>query len=112
MPFRISVSHFFTHLSNNSQLTYIHTDHNLLHHHIDSDTTNMPIPNFQSQSSDKTTTANTPSSAKTTETQTGSGAGANTGAGVTREKTAAELEADRLYEEAMEEEYAKRDGGA
>jgi hypothetical protein len=36
----------------------------------------------------------------------------NTGAGTTREKTAAEIEADRLYEEAMEEEYAKREGGA
>lgn len=40
------------------------------------------------------------------------GAGANTGAGTTRPKTEAELEADRLYEEAMEEEYAKRDGGS
>ncbi|KAL0934239.1 uncharacterized protein CTRU02_211038 [Colletotrichum truncatum] len=40
------------------------------------------------------------------------GAGVNTGAGNTRPKTEAELEADRLYEEAMEEEYAKRDGGS
>ncbi|GAW21937.1 hypothetical protein ANO14919_114640 [Xylariales sp. No.14919] len=40
------------------------------------------------------------------------GAGVNTGAGTTREKTEAELEADRLYDEAIEEEYAKRDGGA
>ncbi|KAI1867295.1 hypothetical protein JX265_000868 [Neoarthrinium moseri] len=40
------------------------------------------------------------------------GAGVNTGAGVTREKTEAEKEADRQYEEAMEEEYAKREGGA
>jgi hypothetical protein len=40
------------------------------------------------------------------------GAGADTGAGVTREKTEAELEADRMYEEAIEEEYAKREGGA
>ncbi|KAI1124248.1 hypothetical protein F5Y10DRAFT_249960 [Nemania abortiva] len=40
------------------------------------------------------------------------GAGVNTGAGITREKTEAEIEADRLYEEAMEEEYAKREGGA
>lgn len=40
------------------------------------------------------------------------GAGVNTGAGVTRPKTEAELEADRLYEEAMEDEYAKRDGGS
>lgn len=40
------------------------------------------------------------------------GAGANTGAGIARPKTEAELEADRLYEEAMEDEYAKREGGA
>ncbi|KAK8116072.1 hypothetical protein PG984_012574 [Apiospora sp. TS-2023a] len=40
------------------------------------------------------------------------GAGVNTGAGTTREKTEAELQADRDYEERMEEEYAKRDGGA
>jgi hypothetical protein len=36
----------------------------------------------------------------------------DTGAGITREKTEAEKEADRKYEEAMEEEYAKREGGA
>ncbi|KAK3316108.1 hypothetical protein B0H66DRAFT_604420 [Apodospora peruviana] len=35
------------------------------------------------------------------------GAGVNTGGGSTRPKTEAELEADRLYEERMEEEYAK-----
>ena len=29
-----------------------------------------------------------------------------------RPRTEAQLEADRLYEEAMEEEYAKREGGA
>lgn len=40
------------------------------------------------------------------------GAGVDMGAGTTREKTEAELEADRLYEERMEEEYAKREGGA
>ncbi|KAI1265323.1 hypothetical protein F5Y18DRAFT_426923 [Xylariaceae sp. FL1019] len=40
------------------------------------------------------------------------GAGVDTGAGTTRQKTEAELEADRRYEEAMEEEYAKREGGA
>ncbi|KAJ4393312.1 hypothetical protein N0V93_002520 [Gnomoniopsis smithogilvyi] len=40
------------------------------------------------------------------------GAGVNTGAGITRPKTSEEIEADRLYEEAMDEEYAKRDGGA
>lgn len=45
-------------------------------------------------------------------TSSATGAGVNTGAGTTREKTEAELEADRLYEERMEEEYAKREGGA
>jgi hypothetical protein len=44
--------------------------------------------------------------------QQATGAGVNTGAGVTREKTEAELEADRLYEERMEDEYAKREGGS
>ncbi|KAK7931431.1 hypothetical protein PG985_002143 [Apiospora marii] len=46
------------------------------------------------------------------ETSKATGAGVNTGAGTTREKTEAELQADRDYEERMEEEYAKRDGGA
>lgn len=40
------------------------------------------------------------------------GAGANTGAGLTRPKTEAELEADRLFEEEMEEQYARMEGGA
>ena len=40
------------------------------------------------------------------------GAGVNTGAGTTRPKTEQELEADRLYEEAIMEEYAKREGGS
>ncbi len=40
------------------------------------------------------------------------GAGIDTGAGTSRPKTEAEKEADRLYEESIEEEYAKREGGA
>ncbi|KAH8897014.1 hypothetical protein GQ53DRAFT_637989 [Thozetella sp. PMI_491] len=40
------------------------------------------------------------------------GAGVDTGAGITRPKTEAEKEADRQYEELIEEEYAKREGGA
>lgn len=40
------------------------------------------------------------------------GAGVDTGAGSSRDKTEVEIEADRLYEERMEEEYAKREGGA
>ena len=50
--------------------------------------------------------------AQNTASRAGAGAGADSGAGTTRPKTAAELEADRLYEERMEEEYAKREGGA
>ncbi|EFQ33497.1 hypothetical protein CGRA01v4_13608 [Colletotrichum graminicola] len=46
------------------------------------------------------------------QTEQATGAGGDTGAGTTRPKTEAELEADRLYEEAIEEEYAKRDGGS
>lgn len=80
----------------------------------------MPIPRFQPTHFQETIAAPTtnPSSTETranattgTGTATG-GAGANTGAGITREKTAQEIEADRLFEEAMEEEYAKREGGA
>lgn len=40
------------------------------------------------------------------------GAGVNTGAGTTRDKTDAERKADTQYEELMEDEYAKREGGA
>lgn len=73
------------------------------------ETTDMGLP----QASPSTTPASREDK-PTTQTQThhAIGAGANTGAGVTREKTAAEIEADRLYEERMDEEYAKRDGGA
>ncbi|WQF86197.1 hypothetical protein CDEST_11211 [Colletotrichum destructivum] len=46
------------------------------------------------------------------QTEAATGAGVNTGAGTTRSKTEAEIEADRLYEEAIEEEYARRDGGS
>lgn len=66
----------------------------------------MPIPTYSaSESNSEQQQASTPSNDAT-------GAGVNTGAGTTREKTAAEVEADRLYEERMEEEYAKREGGA
>lgn len=57
--------------------------------------TNDPQPHQQFASEDRPT-----------------GAGVDTGAGSTREKTSEEVEADKRYEEAMEEEYAKRDGGA
>lgn len=70
----------------------------------------MPIPNFQPQHAE-TQPTDQQQQQNPTETQP-TGAGINTGAGTTREKTAEELEADRLYEEAMEDEYAKREGGA
>lgn len=68
---------------------------------------------------DTTKTQNPPAGDRTTASgqdkpaeSSPTGAGVNTGAGTTRPKTAAELEADRMYEERMEEEYAKRDGGS
>ncbi|RGP75638.1 hypothetical protein FLONG3_5615 [Fusarium longipes] len=72
----------------------------------------MGLPAFSESTS--TTSSQTPQQQHEQSSSTGvaTGAGANTGAGVTRPKTEAELEADRLYEEAMEEEYAKRDGGS
>ncbi|ROW08398.1 hypothetical protein VMCG_03338 [Cytospora schulzeri] len=76
----------------------------------------MPIPNYKSSSGTDEPQAQTQTQTQThqfTEDQERpTGAGVNTGAGSTREKTADELEADRLYEEAMEEEYAKREGGS
>ncbi|KAM0426668.1 hypothetical protein ACHAPT_007984 [Fusarium lateritium] len=69
----------------------------------------MGLPTF----SELTAKDQTPQQQQQTQTEpVATGAGANTGAGVTRPKTEEELEADRLYEEAMEEEYAKREGGS
>lgn len=65
----------------------------------------MPIPNFHPTPAEVVEPTNEIA-------QQPSGAGVNTGAGMTRPKTQEELEADRLYEERMEEEYAKREGGA
>lgn len=84
----------------------------------------MPIPNFkpssggsgepqvQDQVQDQTQPAQQQVVAEEDQGRRPVGAGVNTGAGSTRDKTAGEIEADRLYEEAMEEEYAKRDGGS
>lgn len=72
----------------------------------------MPIPNYQPRADETASLTNIqqpdtlPSEGRPT------GAGVNTGAGTTRPKTTEELEADMLYEEAMEEEYAKREGGS
>ncbi|WYZ35600.1 hypothetical protein EsH8_X_000247 [Colletotrichum jinshuiense] len=69
----------------------------------------LGVPNVPE---DEPTQSQTPLPAQGQQTGQATGAGVNTGAGTTRPKTEAELEADRLYEEAMEEEYAKRDGGS
>ncbi len=76
-----------------------------------SGTYHMPAKGPQHQADEKLTTAGA-SSHEEPRNDVPRGAGANTGAGVTRPKTEAEIEADRRYEEAMEEEYAKREGGA
>lgn len=68
----------------------------------------MGLPTF----SESTTTKDQTPQQETQTEQVATGAGANTGAGVTRPKTEEEKEADRLYEEALEEEYAKREGGS
>ena len=70
----------------------------------------MPIPTYNVNDN----SAGQPVAETTNQSQNAAatGAGVNTGAGTTRPKTAAELEADRLYEEQMEEEYAKREGGS
>jgi len=81
----------------------------------------MPIPTStkssseqqqQQQQQDTTTTSTTQQQHVGNPSAAATGAGVDTGAGITRDKTQAELDADRLYEEAMEDEYAKRDGGA
>jgi len=88
-------------------LTFVpHTNHTLENSRISKST--MPIPTYNT-----TDAAQEAKIAETSSTaQEATGAGVNTGAGTTREKTEAEREADRLYEERMEEEYAKREGGA
>lgn len=71
----------------------------------------MGLPTYSEATTSTTTSSQTPQQEQNS-TGVATGAGANTGAGVTRPKTEEENEADRLYEEAMEEEYAKRDGGS
>lgn len=74
----------------------------------------MPIPNFKPSSGPDEAQTQTQTQHQQVAEDQGrpTGAGVNTGAGLTREKTAEEVEADRLYEEAMEDEYAKREGGS
>lgn len=73
----------------------------------------MGLPAYNASSTEDKSSTQTQQSEQLQQTpEQATGAGANTGAGVTREKTEQEKEADRLYEERMEEEYAKRDGGS
>ncbi|KAJ4420272.1 hypothetical protein N0V82_004483 [Gnomoniopsis sp. IMI 355080] len=71
----------------------------------------MPLLHSQPKATDAVASSDAQqASQQPTEAQP-TGAGVNTGAGITRSKSSEEIEADRLYEEAMEEEYAKRNGG-
>ena len=66
----------------------------------------VPIPTSEDKSQTSTTsaTANTGHEVQNSSNQSV--------ASTTQQKTKEELEADRLYEERIEEEYAKREGGA
>lgn len=72
----------------------------------------MPIPSFKPSSGTDEAQTQTQHQQVAGDQGRPTGAGVNTGAGSTREKTADEVEADRLYEEAMEDEYAKREGAS
>ncbi|KAJ3577359.1 hypothetical protein NPX13_g3206 [Xylaria arbuscula] len=114
-------------LHNTQQQNLIHLSHDHHQHnnfnkhpiitpifHLIRSTFTMPFLGSDApSSSDPITDSSVSQQAQTGDSSsTATGAGVNTGAGTTREKTEAEIEADRLYEEAIEEEYAKRDGGA
>jgi arylamine N-acetyltransferase len=75
--------------------------------HTSQTTTKMPVP-MHSVSSEKSTS--TPVTAQTSNTGNTSTTSAASATHV--EKTEQEKEMERLYEERMEEEYAKREGGA
>lgn len=72
----------------------------------------MPFINSQPNATDAAASSTTHRAAQHLAEDRPTGAGVDTGAGTTRSKTSEEVEADRLYEEAMEDEYAKREGGA
>ncbi|KAL5372107.1 hypothetical protein DPSP01_013753 [Paraphaeosphaeria sporulosa] len=76
-----------------------------LHRHNDMP---VPLPSTNDKSSDKST-----SSVSSQTTQDVEKSSTQSVASATHtEKTEAEMQAERLYEERMEEEYAKREGGA
>lgn len=102
----IPFSHFFSHQSRNIK--------RLLQSLIASVTLHIEMQEPQALGPRQTARSHSGGAARSegSTAQKPTGAGVDTGAGTTREKTEAEMEADRKYEEAMEEEYAKRDGGA
>lgn len=65
----------------------------------------VPLPSTTQQSTTSSTTAQTAQQVEKPSTQSVASTSHT-------QKTEAELEAERLYEERMEEEYAKREGGA
>ncbi|EOD47912.1 hypothetical protein NA57DRAFT_72275 [Neofusicoccum parvum] len=71
----------------------------------------MPLPIYTSEkpSTSETGVSENNTSAAQTATSTSSSAGAQA---QQQPKSEAELAAEKLYEERMEEEYAKREGGA
>ena len=71
----------------------------------------MPVPVYNPQS--ETINTEPRSGAPTSQTHPQSGNSAdNAGSGQTNHPPMSKEEADRLYEERMEDEYAKREGGA
>lgn len=81
------------HLTNRSESSIKHNTH----------TTNMPVP-MPSTTEKSTSTSSTAHEVENQSTQSVASA-------THTEKTEAEKEAERLYEERIEEEYAKREGG-
>ncbi|KAF2787218.1 hypothetical protein K505DRAFT_329815 [Melanomma pulvis-pyrius CBS 109.77] len=68
----------------------------------------MPLPTNTENSTSKTTSSATAQTAHEVEKPSTQSVASASHA----QKTDAELEAERLYEERMEDEYAKREGGA
>ncbi|KAF2473549.1 uncharacterized protein BDR25DRAFT_123816 [Lindgomyces ingoldianus] len=69
----------------------------------------VPLPSASTESSaTQTTTSATAQTAHEVSNQSTQGVASTNH----QQKTDAELEAERLYEERIEEEYAKREGGA
>jgi len=70
----------------------------------------MPVP--MPSTSDKSQSQTSTSATAQTAHEVARPATQSVASAVHSRKTEAELEAERLYEERMEEEYAKREGGA